>query len=194
MNTVNTSTGFSPFQLRMGCSPRLIPPVVPSTGSLSPNPDMDMIAACTIVKCIAVDVQEAQDNLLGAKITLATFANEHLNDEDVFNVGDKVFLSTAHCHHEYIQSKSGCVAKFMPRFNGPFVIMHAHPSKSTYTLDLPNEPNCFPTFHASLLRRFIPNDDTLFPSRKLTQPGPVVTADGQEEWLIDRILDERTCG
>jgi hypothetical protein len=29
MNTVNTSTGFSPFQLKTGRSPRIIPPLVP---------------------------------------------------------------------------------------------------------------------------------------------------------------------
>ena len=42
----------------------------------------------------------------------------------------------------------------------------------------------------------MPNDDTLFPSRKLPKPGPVVTDSGEEEWLIDRILDEQIhrCG
>jgi Chromo (CHRromatin Organisation MOdifier) domain len=59
-----------------------------------------------------------------------------------------------------------------------------------YTLKLPNEPEHFPSFHASLLKRYIPNDPDLFPSRMLPPPGPVITPDGQEEWLIDRILDE----
>jgi hypothetical protein len=74
------------------------------------------------------------------------------------------------------------------------VAYSANPSKSSYTLDLPNEPDHFPTFHASLLRKFHPNDDNLFPSRKLAQPGPVITEDGAKEWLIDRIIDERTHG
>jgi hypothetical protein len=33
MNTVNKSTGFTPFQLRMGRSPRIIPPLVPAKSS-----------------------------------------------------------------------------------------------------------------------------------------------------------------
>ena len=31
MNTVNASTGFTPFQLKTGCSPRLIPPLIPES-------------------------------------------------------------------------------------------------------------------------------------------------------------------
>jgi hypothetical protein len=50
----------------------------------------------------------------------------------------------------------------MPRFDGPFVVTKANPSKSAYTLDLPNEPDRFPTFHASQLQKFVPNDDDKF--------------------------------
>ena len=84
--------------------------------------------------------------------------------------------------------------KFMPRFNGPFIVTKVNTSKSTYTLDLPNKLNRFHTFHSSQLRRFVPNNNELFPSRKLTQPGPVLTPDGEQEWLIDWILDEHTRG
>ena len=99
-------------------------------------------------------------------------------------------LSTTHRRREYMQVKSRRVAKFMPRFDGPFIVSKANPSKSAYTLDLPNEPNQFPMFHSSLLRRFVPNNDELFPSRKLMEPGPVVMAEGKEEWLIEKIIDE----
>jgi len=129
-----------------------------------------------------------------AKVTQAEFANRHCADEIAFKVGEKVMLSTEHRRREYIQAKSGRVAKFMPRFDGPFLVMKANPAKSLYMLDLPNEPNCFPTFHSSLLRPYVSNDNDLFPSRKLAQPGPVVTDDGEQEWLIDRIVDKRTRG
>jgi hypothetical protein len=93
-----------------------------------------------------------------------------------------------------MQKNSGHVAKFMPRFDGPFVITCANPSKPAYTLELPNEPKRFPTFHTSLLHKFVPNNDNLFLSRKLVQPGPVVTENGCEEWLIEWILDEHVRG
>jgi hypothetical protein len=93
-----------------------------------------------------------------------------------------------------MQKHDGRVVKFMPWFDGPFLVTRAHPEKSTYTLELPNEPDRFPTFHTSLLRKFIPNDPNLFPSHVLPQPGPVITPDGEKEWLIDQILDEQAHG
>ena len=65
MNTTNKSTGFSPFQLRMGCSPRIIPPLLPN-----PLKDNKALLARTILEQLAHDVWEAQDNLIKAKISL----------------------------------------------------------------------------------------------------------------------------
>ena len=78
----------------------------------------------------------------------------------------------------------------MPCFDGPYCVTHVNPSKSSYTIDLPNIPNHFPTFHSSLLCPFIENDNNLFPSQTLAMPGRVVTADGKEEWYVDQMLDE----
>jgi hypothetical protein len=143
-----------------------------------------------LIKHITLDIKEAKDNLLAAKVAQAEFSNRHCGDEVVYSVGDKVMLSTVHRCHKYMQKNSDRVAKFMPRFNGPFLVIKVFPEKSVYTLELPNELNCFPTFHASLLRKFIPNDDVLFPSRALPRPGPVVTDNSEEEWFINCILDE----
>lgn len=102
-------------------------------------------------------------------------------------------LATKHCYREY-QKGDNRVAKFMPRYDSPYTIVEAHPESSTYTLDLPNSPNIFPTFHVSQLRAFEPNDPALFPLREHPRLGPVVTADGQLENFIDKILDERKVG
>jgi hypothetical protein len=50
-----------------------------------------------------------------------------------------------------MEKENGRVAKFMPYFDGPYTIIDTHPETSNYTLDLPNSPNIFPTFHASQL-------------------------------------------
>ncbi|KAH7919158.1 hypothetical protein BV22DRAFT_1023467 [Leucogyrophana mollusca] len=50
-----------------------------------------------------------------------------------------------------MQNGDGHVAKFIPRFNGPYKIIDHHAGTSTYTLDLPNPPNIYPTFHLSEL-------------------------------------------
>lgn len=156
--------------------------------------DIDATAAVALVEHIGLDVSEAQDNLLTAKINQAEFMNRHRADEIPYAVGDKVMLSTQNHRHEYMQKNSGHVAKFMPHWDGPFIVTESNPAKSSYTLDLPNELNRFPVFHTSQLRKHVPNDDDLFPSHKLPKPGPVVTDSSEEEWLIDCILDERVHG
>jgi len=65
MNSVNTSTGFSNFQLHLGRAPHLIPPIVPAK-----LPD-DLRSAASraedLINQICTDVMEAQDNLFQAK-------------------------------------------------------------------------------------------------------------------------------
>lgn len=190
MNMVNTSTGYLPFQLQMGQSPRIIPPLMSEhqANVLQVYPDAG--AVMMLVDKLNLDTKEAQDNLLAAKFAQAEFTNRHRGPEPKFKEGDHVMLSTKHQQCEYMQAKSGCVSKLMLRFDGPFLTMQAHPEKSNYTLHLPNEPKHFPTFHTSQLQSFVPNNNNLFPSRKLPQPGPVVTSEGQQEWLIDRIINQ----
>ena len=181
------------FLLSQQVSTFSIPPLVPEEGATDVE-GLDATAATALVERISQNVCEAQDNLLTAKISQAEFANRHRGDEIIYVVGDKVMLSTIHRRREYIQKHSGCVAKFLLHFDGPFLVTKTHPEKSSYTLELPNEPDCFATFHAPLLRPHVPNDNDLYPSRRFAQPGPVVTADGTEEWVIDCIIDERTRG
>jgi hypothetical protein len=73
MNSVNASTGFSGFQIRMGRSPRIIPPLIQGTTA---EDSSEMAAARSIVIQIENDVAEAKDALLGAKVMQAFFANK----------------------------------------------------------------------------------------------------------------------
>ena len=68
-------------------------------------------------------------------------------------------LSTLNCCKEY-KNKSQCrAAKFFPRFDGPHLIIDMHPDASTVTLDMPNAPNLFPTFHTSNIKPWFPNNN-----------------------------------
>ena len=141
-----------------------------------------------------LDIKEAQDNLLAAKIRQAYHANEHQAPEVIYKEGDLVMLSTENRCRNYKRKDKKRIAKFMPWNDGPYTIVKAFPEKSEYTLRLPNNPQTFPGFHASLLKPFVPNNPTMFPDHEFTRLGAVVTEDGTEENMIDKIVDARCCG
>ncbi|KAF8233293.1 hypothetical protein L208DRAFT_1267204, partial [Tricholoma matsutake] len=86
--------------------------------------------------------------------------------------------------------------KFFPHWDGPFTVTHMFLEKSNYTIHLPNAPDAFPTFHLSLLKRhaFISTKAELFPSHKHVQPGPIITANGIDEYKIEKIVDKCKIG
>jgi hypothetical protein len=113
MNMVNASTGFSGFQLHLGRSPHVIPPLV-----LTKLPTELQDAATTatmIINCLKDDVAQVRDNLMLAKITQARHASASCGPEPHFNVDDLVMLSTANRRHEYKKKGEKRTAKFFPR-------------------------------------------------------------------------------
>ena len=71
MNTVNASTGFTPFQLRFGKSAHILPPIVPPI-----NGEIEETTAQEITTDMIPTQLEVQDKLLQAKISQAFQANK----------------------------------------------------------------------------------------------------------------------
>jgi hypothetical protein len=136
---------------------------------------------------------EAKDSLLEAKVLQANQANAHRTITFPFKVGDCMMRSTLHCQREYKSNKTHHAAKFMPHFDGPYTIIATDEAHSTVTLDLPDNPCMFPMFHTSKVHLFTENDDNLFPDCALHPPNPIVV-DGQKEFFIDKIINERRWG
>lgn len=192
MNTINSSTGFSGFQLKTSHLPRIVPPLLPFVPESDELDDVER--ALGVLKRLRDDIQEAKDNLLLAKVTQANQANKHHGKEIVYKEGERVMLSTFHRRRDYLQKDDHHVAKFMPRYDGPYTITKAFPEKSVYTIDMPNTPDLYPTFHARLLTKHHPNDISLFPGWTRKHPGTIITADGEFEWWIESIIDKRKRG
>jgi len=189
MSSVNKSTGYSPFQLRFSKSPRVLPPLLLPP----PNPSSEHIQAREVINCVRLDVTDARDNLMLAKISQSYFANKNRADSFPYKVGDLVMLSTLNRHREYKNSMENRVVKFIPRFNGPYLVTNTHHEASTVSLEIPSAPNVFPTFHSLLVKPFRANNDNKFPSRTLKNLGPIVV-DGHEEFFVDCIIDHRKIG
>lgn len=68
-------------------------------------------------------------------------------------------LSAKNHHHGYLASGDRRVAKFMPRYDGPYTVLEAHPETSTYIFDIiPRSAQACSAFHASQLHIFMAND------------------------------------
>ncbi len=193
MSSVNASTGLSMFQLRYGRSPRILPPLISLPDLKKLDPSSDAAAARALLDNIACLEREARDNLCLAKVQQAYQADKLRGPCELFAKGDKVMLSTWHRRDIYKKSGQRRVAKFFPRWDGPYEVVRAFPETSHYTLDLPNQPDAFPSYYVDRLKRYVANNPVLFPGRHVEMPAPVIV-DGFEEYDIDRILDSRRRG
>ena len=80
--------------------------------------------------------------------------------------------------------------KTVPEYIVPMPITAAYPVTDNYTIDLPKELNIHLTFHISLLKPYIPNDNNRFPSHTITKSGPLVEFE-DERYELERIIKEK---
>jgi len=189
MNSLNASTDLSMFELRFGRSARVLPPLLPVSDAASAGEQsaVDFLSHCSSLEA------SAKDALLAAKVSQAFYADSSRGTEPSLAVGDLVLVSTLHRRREYKKAGEHRAAKFFPRFDGPFRILKSHPESSSYTLDMPSSSKAHPTFYVGELRKYVANDDTLFPGRRKDIP-PAVLVDGFEERFVERIIDARRRG
>ena len=99
--------------------------------------------------------------------------------------GDRVYLSTKN-----LALPKGRAKKLLPKFIGPYKVIEMHTAASMVTLELPPKltaQQVHPTFHASLLRAHVPNDNIRFPRRDMKAYYNFGAAD-EPEWFVDEIL------
>ena len=102
--------------------------------------------------------------------------------------GDRVYLSTKN-----LALPKGRAKKLLPKFIGLYKIVEAHTATSTVTLELRPElaaQRVHPTFHISLIRAHVPNDDTKFPCCD-TKSFYDFGATDEPKWFVNEILAHR---
>jgi hypothetical protein len=171
-DSVNPSTGYTPFYLEYGHHPlvavdTLTPTVVPAADSFITN--------------IKEAVEHAKTNLRETHVRQAKQANKHRRDV-TFKVGDKVRLSTVNLNLPSTMSR-----KLAAKFAGPLTVEEVI-SPVTYKLKLPPTIKVHPVFHVSLLQPW--RTDTEFPTHERpTPPPPVVPEDNQ--YIVEALLDKK---
>jgi hypothetical protein len=170
------STGFAPFELTYGFMPCTLNMF--NVSDVSPG-------VCQFPDNALDNVMFAHDLIIESRVNQTHFANRHRSAEPKIVEGGKVYLSTKNLNLPRHRAR-----KLAPKYNGPFTVLKAHANTSNYTLDLPTElKRCrmHPTFHVSLLRPVVENDDTLLPNRVLASIYDVSQPDGAE-YKVEEIL------
>jgi hypothetical protein len=156
LNTsVNSSTGFAPFELNRGYMPHMI-------NRLPTKMVKSLKGIKEFVENALLNLMVAHDAIIVSQVHQMYHDNKCQRPERPWKVDDLVYLST-----ENLNLPKGWVQKLMPKFIGPYKIVRAFPDSSTYELDLPEglkKRRINAKFHSSRLRIHEPNDDLLFPN------------------------------
>ena len=173
-NSVNASTGYSPFYLNAGRNPD-----APAALAAAQPPTTASPAVDAFVESQRAAVQQAQQSLLKAQSQQKQQADRHRRDAP-FAVGDSVLLSTANLDLR----KSGKSRKLLPRWIGPFAITRQAGAVSFELALTPPYTRLHPVFHASLLRPHVPSDAAQFPDRTAATRPPPDMAGGDEQTFV----------
>ena len=170
-NAEHSSTHYSPFYANTGLHPAFIPRL-PITSTLP-----------AVAERLA-NLQEAQENisnnLLEAQRRFKRATDKRRRPAPDFQIGDQVWLSTRNLRLKVPAQKLG------QKYMGPFRIS-GRINEVTFRLDLPHSIRVHPVFHCSLLKPFVENT---FPGRH-PPPPPPVRVQGEEEYIVSKILDSR---
>ena len=197
-NTVNTSTGYTPFFLDTGQHP-LDPHAhafAPSADSISG--DLDQRNYATSTNAIMAEWEDAlsfaHSALMDAQESYARYANRFRQDK-VYKEGDQVWLDTKHVSVVNADGKFTKRTTFDKRRYGPYTIKKVlvkgdGSATGAYELDLPANQRFHPVQPVSRLEPVKESD--VFPDAHSSPPPlPVVTQEGVSEFEVDCIIADR---
>jgi hypothetical protein len=171
-NSVSSATGFSPFHLALGLTPRFYK----ETRQGAPR----------LIRDMDKNLNEAKIQIAAAQDRMIKNANRRLSPGEKLNVTDLVWL-----HRDGITwpADSRQDSKLLPRYLGPFKITSVDTDKGNYTLELPHFFRVHPVFHERVL---VPYKDPKvhFPDRvvSIVEPEEI---EPEKDYEVEKILDHR---
>jgi hypothetical protein len=179
-NSVNPSTGFTPFELDIGYHP-----ATPHTIS-SPDP-RNVAASEEFKEHLDTMLIVAQDSIRHAQ-ELQTKYYDKKRQELGFRIGDQVMLSTLYIYPPSHRTKGS--RKLRSKYIGPFKII-GKPRENVYRLELPANLQVHPTINASYLKPHHATPER-FKEREEPPPPPIVDPESNElEYFVEKIVNHR---
>ena len=172
---VSSSSGLSPFEASLGYNPPLFPAQEPECSSPTPA---DHASRCRRAWT------KARQALLKARERSSRTANRHRVPAPTYSVGQQVYLRAKDL------PIPGTTKKLSPRFIGPFPV-ESIISPVTVRLTLPSHFRIHPVFHVSQVKPVATCSHT---TPEPTPPEPVTLSDGDQAWIINKVLDVRRYG
>ena len=173
-NSVNPSTGYTPFFLNYGQHPH-----TPLSLSVPPLTTPSKPVARFLSE-IREHLAQARKAIIKAQDVQAKYANEKRRDLS-FNVGDKVLLSSKRLK---LARAENTQEKLLPRYYGPYTVLKVV-TPVTYKLDLPEHIKIHPVLHVKYLKEYIDGSQT-FPDRpEYIPPPPPDVVDGKQHFYVE---------
>jgi hypothetical protein len=174
-NSVQSSTGFTPYYLNYGEHPTFPPTVLAE--------EVKNESVYELMRKLQDNIHQAVVNMENAKDKQAHYANQHRR-EYIFKEGEEVLLSTKN-----MKLPEGITYKLSNKYTGPFKIVQVI-SPTSYKLQLPAEwKNKHPVFHVSLLKKYTPNSNSDTSSPSIID---IDLDDDEVEYEVDKVIGQRT--
>ena len=175
-SSVSESMGYAPFEIIYGYMPRINLPTEFNTKYKGVK---------QFAEQAKWNIMATHDAIIASRVRQMTSANKKRRTGDEYAPGDLVYLSTKN-----LNLPKGRARKLVPKFIGPYKVLDAQNESSNVTLELPEElksRKIHSTFHTSLIRPYIPNNDEWFPNRE-AKAFYDFGSNNEQEWFVDEII------
>ncbi|KAE9162108.1 hypothetical protein PF004_g30599 [Phytophthora fragariae] len=175
-STVNSSTKLAPFEADLGYIPlnplQLTAEQLVRAPKSRPGAEFHERQAAILLRCREA-LAEAQEQIRDVY--------DRNREEQVFDVGERVYLSTKHLDPKHSGLPNSTV--FGPKWIGPYTVVrkiHNH----AYELNIQAGNKLHPVFNTGSLKPYKE-------STRLSRPGDVILADGSVGQIVKRLLGKR---
>ncbi|KAI1002674.1 hypothetical protein K3495_g5529 [Podosphaera aphanis] len=190
-NTVNATTGMTPFFADTGFHPRIgFEPQKIQVENIGNKSSPEIRNADDIAKRMDDIIEHRKINATWMQEFQMRHANKHRSDAPLFKVGYLIYVDTRNWRTER-QAK-----KLDDKYAGPWKVTRVIPGSKAIEVDLPeslSSEGMINVFHPNLLRLNIPNP---IPLQDPPKPKPIKivpnpnSKDGQDEYLLfDEVVD-----